>query len=59
MLTKNGTLSQVFTPFYNAWRAAPLSPQPTPAPGRPITLVGEAIPVPDEPPRGGPSLRTA
>ncbi|MEM7139849.1 MAG: deoxyribodipyrimidine photo-lyase [Actinomycetota bacterium] len=29
VLTKAGTLSQVFTPFYNAWRALPIDDAPT------------------------------
>ncbi len=49
VLTKKGTLSQVFTPFYKAWSATPLTPWPTPGPGRPTAMAGEPIPTPDGP----------
>ncbi len=49
VLTKKGSLSQVFTPFFKAWTATPLRPWPTPGPGRPIALASESIPTPDRP----------
>ncbi len=44
VLTKKGTLSQVFTPFYKTWLATPLAPWPAAGAGRPIELPGERIP---------------
>jgi deoxyribodipyrimidine photo-lyase len=49
VLTKKGTLSQVFTPFYKAWTAVPLAPWPSPGKGRPVTMPGDAIPRPEGP----------
>ncbi len=49
VLTKKGTLSQVFTPFYKAWTAATLTPWPTPGPGQPASMSGEPIPGPEGP----------
>jgi deoxyribodipyrimidine photo-lyase len=49
VLTKKGTLSQVFTPFYKTWTAATLTPWPSPGPGRPVTMSGESIPGPNGP----------
>jgi len=54
VLTKKGTLSQVFTPFYNEWSATPLTPWPTPGPGRPTAVASEPIPPPDGPLRHSP-----
>ena len=49
VLTKKGTLSQVFTPFYNAWARTPLDPWPSGGSGRPARLDGEPIPDPEGP----------
>jgi len=44
VLTKKGTLSQVFTPFYKAWTAAPFAAWPSPGPGRPVAISSEPLP---------------
>ena len=44
ILTKAGTLSQVFTPFYNRWCQAPWSAWPEPGPGRPVRISSELLP---------------
>jgi deoxyribodipyrimidine photo-lyase len=44
VLTKKGTLSQVFTPFYKTWANTPLTPWPSGGPGRPISMSGLPIP---------------
>jgi deoxyribodipyrimidine photo-lyase len=49
VLTKKGTLSQVFTPFYKTWTAAPLTPWPAPGLGQPASMSGEPIPDPEGP----------
>lgn len=49
VLTKKGTLSQVFAPFYKAWTAAPLTSWPVPGAGRPAVMSGESIPMPQGP----------
>ena len=59
VLTKKGTLSQVFTPFYRTWSATPLRPWPAPGPGRPTTLTSDAIPAPDGPVRQAPGAAGA
>ncbi len=49
VLTKKGTLSQVFTPFYKAWTAAPWAPWPSPGAGRPASMSGDSILGPEGP----------
>ncbi len=51
VLTKAGTLSQVFTPFYKTWCSMPLTSWPSSGAGRPATLAGLAIPAPQRAPR--------
>ncbi len=50
VLTKKGSLSQVFTPFYKTWAATPWAPWPASGAGRPVTMAGEPLPVPGGPP---------
>ena len=38
VLTKNGALSKVFTPFWRAWTATPLVPWPAPGPAEIVAL---------------------
>ena len=49
VLTRRGTLSQVFGPFHKTWRSTPLDPWPEPGPGRPIGLAGVELPAPTGP----------
>jgi deoxyribodipyrimidine photo-lyase len=59
VLTKKGTLSQVFTPFYTTWRSTHRTPWPSGGPGRPATVAGIAIPAPQHPPRQEPGEAAA
>jgi deoxyribodipyrimidine photo-lyase len=59
VLTKSGTLSQVFAPFYSKWSARPLSPWPAGGNGRPVTMSGEPIPLPSGPVRQEPGEQAA
>ena len=54
VLPKKGTLSQVFTPFYKTWRSTTRKPWPSGGPGRPVTVSGRPIPVPQHSPRHEP-----
>lgn len=51
--TARGTLSQVFTSFYNTWRKTPPAEWPEPGAGKPVTLAGDSIPRPSAVPRLG------
>ncbi|MEZ5341460.1 MAG: deoxyribodipyrimidine photo-lyase [Acidimicrobiales bacterium] len=51
VLTKAGTLSQVFTPFYKTWSVTAQTPWPSPGPGRPITHASDELPAPSGPVR--------
>jgi deoxyribodipyrimidine photo-lyase len=44
VLTRRGTLSQVFTPFFRVWATTPRTPWPDGGAGEPITLDSESIP---------------
>ncbi len=59
VLTKKGTLSQVFTPFYKTWASTPWTPWPAAGDGRPATLAGEPIPAPEGPVRQPPGETAA
>ncbi|MDH3294170.1 MAG: DNA photolyase family protein [Acidimicrobiia bacterium] len=50
VLTKAGSLSKVFTPFYKEWVDTPLDRWPEPGDGRPLVIDGEPMPEPDKPP---------
>ncbi|MGI9621209.1 MAG: cryptochrome/photolyase family protein [Acidimicrobiales bacterium] len=43
VLTKKGTVSKVFAPFFNTWRETPLEPWPVAGKGAPLALPGEEI----------------
>jgi deoxyribodipyrimidine photo-lyase len=59
VLTKKGTLSQVFTPFYRTWCSTRRTPWPSDGGGRPTTLPGVALPAPQNPPRQEPGEAAA
>jgi deoxyribodipyrimidine photo-lyase len=59
VLTKRGTLSQVFSPFYRTWSATLRTPWPSGGPGRPATISGETIPDPWGPTRQAPGEAAA
>ena len=44
VLTKAGTLSQVFTPFFRTWQSVPLTPWPEPGAGVPVQLRCDDVP---------------
>ncbi|MFT7601575.1 MAG: deoxyribodipyrimidine photo-lyase [Acidimicrobiales bacterium] len=44
ILTNKGTLSQVFTPFYNRWIETALTPWPEPGPGQPQVIRTDRLP---------------
>jgi deoxyribodipyrimidine photo-lyase len=50
ILTRAGTLSQVFTPFYRVWASTPTAEWPEPGPGTAVSLDGEPIPEPESSP---------
>ena len=54
VLTKKGTLSQVFTPFYNTWSTTHRTPWPPGGAGRPATIRSDPIPHPKGPVRQTP-----
>lgn len=49
VLTKKGTLSKVFTPFYRPWVTTAQTPWPDGGSGRPSTLPGLPVPAPEGP----------
>jgi deoxyribodipyrimidine photo-lyase len=59
VLTKKGTLSQVFTPFYKTWSATHRTPWPPGGAGRSVTLPGDPIPNPRGPVRQTPGETAA
>jgi deoxyribodipyrimidine photo-lyase len=59
VLTKKGTLSQVFTPFYKTWTATHRTPWPSGGPGRSVTLPGDPFPDPQGPVRQTPGETAA
>jgi len=59
VLTKKGTLSQVFTPFHRTWSAMAPSPWPGPGSGRLATLPGLTISSPSGPVRHAGGERAA
>lgn len=59
VLTKKGTLSQVFAPFYRTWSATRRTPWPSGGAGRAVTLPGDAIPDPQGPVRQSPGEAAA
>jgi deoxyribodipyrimidine photo-lyase len=50
VLTRAGTLSKVFTPFWRTWSATPLDPWPAPGGAEVWSPVGDGPPAPDAPP---------
>ncbi len=50
VLTNNGTLSRVFTPFSRSWRRTPLDPWPAPGDAGVVDVAGDPLPVPDADP---------
>jgi len=59
VLTKKGTLSQVFAPFFKTWSANDRTPWPSDGPGRSVTMPGATIPNPQGPVRQPPGSRAA
>ena len=47
VLTKKGTLSKVFTPFYRTWDKTPLTSWPELGSGKPIEVAGIDLPQPE------------
>ncbi|MEZ5244654.1 MAG: deoxyribodipyrimidine photo-lyase [Acidimicrobiales bacterium] len=45
VLTKAGTLSRVFTPFYNAWSQVPVAPEAVAPPSRVASATSAGLPV--------------
>lgn len=59
VLTRAGTLSRVFTPFWRTWSATPLEPWPTPGDAVVWSPGGDAIPPPDADPPVAPGSSAA
>ena len=59
VLTRAGTLSRVFTPFWRTWSATPLDHWPAPGAAEVWSPGGEAVPTPDAPPPLAPGPRAA
>jgi deoxyribodipyrimidine photo-lyase len=59
VLTKKGTLSQVFAPFYKGWSARDRTPWPSGGAGRSVTIPGDSIPTPLGPVRQPPGEAAA
>jgi len=59
VLTKKGTLSQVFSPFYKTWSTTHRTPWPSDGAGRSVTIPGEPIPDPQGPVRQAPGETAA
>ncbi|MGI9615313.1 MAG: cryptochrome/photolyase family protein [Acidimicrobiales bacterium] len=49
VLTKKGTLSQVFTPFYKRWVETPIVPWPKAGVARPVTVDSDRLPTGGQP----------
>jgi deoxyribodipyrimidine photo-lyase len=47
VLTRSGTLSRVFTPFYRRWRDTPLDHWPAPGDASMLAVVGDELPAVD------------
>ncbi len=50
VLTRAGSLSKVFTPFYRRWIETPIEPWPEPGPAEVFELPGKGVPAPSEQP---------
>lgn len=59
VLTKAGSVSQVFTPFYRTWATTPQRSWPSPGRGQPVTMASEPIPQPTGPVRQAAGERAA
>jgi len=59
ILTKRGTLSQIFAPFYKTWSVTDRTPWPSSGAGRSVAIHGDPIPQPQGPVRQAPGEKAA